>query len=110
MAKIDLCNRCLFYSHQPNLVCAVHPFGVYTTCLDFRPNPAAEEEEELWSPEGYSWRDDDLVPNKRPRYTQEEKLQILDTHPFFTGICPECGQKIDKPGIKWECPACGESG
>jgi hypothetical protein len=108
--KIPNCNRCLLYAHSSYLVCAVHPGGVTTeTCPDFRPDPKAEDEE-LWTPEGYSWYGDRLISNRRSRLTQEEQLQIIDTHPLFTGVCPECGHEIDKPGINWHCPACGSEG
>jgi hypothetical protein len=74
--KIPDCNRCLFYSHQPDLVCAVHPSGVEgDNCPDFRPDHDAEPEE-LWCPEGYSWDSGELVPNKRSRLTQENPTRI----------------------------------
>jgi hypothetical protein len=107
--KIDQCDRCLLYAHDPHLVCAVHPNGVEgKSCLDFRPNPNAEEEEELWSPSGYSWYDGNLIRNRPSRYTPEEQLEILDTHPFFTGVCPACGYEFGRnnpPAIDWDCPA-----
>ena len=49
----------------------------------------------------------DELPSKPSRYTAEEKLEILDNHPFFTGICPECGYEFDKsnpPLVHWDCP------
>lgn len=108
--KIPDCDRCLLYSHNPHLVCAVHPSGVEgNSCLDFRPDPNAEPEE-LWSPEGYSWYGGELIPNRRSRLTPEEQLEILETHPFFTGVCPRCGYEFDKinpPEVHWDCPSCG---
>jgi hypothetical protein len=77
-------SRCLLYSHNPHLICAVHPEGVDSDrCPDFRPTPNAEEEEQ-WQPEGYSWYGGELIANRPSRYTQEQQLGILDTHPFFT--------------------------
>jgi hypothetical protein len=81
------CDRCLLNARSPYLVCAIHPKGVSNKCPDFRPDPKLAEEE-LWSPEGYYWYDGDLIPHYPSRLTNEEKLEILDTHPFFTGICP----------------------
>ena len=108
--KIPECDRCLLYAHNPHfLICAVHPNGVDTDrCLDFRPDLNAAEEE-LWSPEGYSFYNGQLIPNKPSRYTPEEQLEILDNHPFFTGVCPECGYEFDRnnpPLVHWDCPRC----
>ncbi len=115
MPKISECDRCLLYAHNPHLICAVHPDGINSAprsgslrdrCLDFRPDPNFQEEEQ-WSPEGYSWYDGELIPNKPSRYTTEEQLFILDNHPFFTGICPQCRHEFDKnnpPAVHWDCP------
>lgn len=49
MPKIRECHRCLFYAHNPHLVCTVHPDGVDDdSCLDFCEDPNAEVE--LWEP------------------------------------------------------------
>ena len=110
MPKIDLCDRCVLYAHNPYIICAVHPMGVDTDeCIDFRPDPNAEIEEQ-WSPEGYVWYGDELIPLRPSRYTPEEQLEILDNHPFFTGVCPECGFRFDKnnpPEVHYDCPVCG---
>ncbi len=50
------------------------------------------------------------MPNRPSRYTPEEQLEILDNHPFFTGVCPQCGHRFDKnnpPAVHWDCPECG---
>jgi hypothetical protein len=77
-------------------------------CLDFRPDPNTEPEEQ-WAPKGYSWYNDELIPNRPSRYTQAEQLEILDTHPFFTGVCPRCNHKFEQhnPVIYYDCPSCG---
>jgi predicted RNA-binding Zn-ribbon protein involved in translation (DUF1610 family) len=79
-------------------------------CLDFRPDPNTEPEEQ-WAPEGYSWSwyDGELIPNRPSRYTQAEQLEILDNHPFFTGVCPNCGYRFDKNNlpVHYDCPVCG---
>lgn len=80
--KISDCNRCLLYARNPHLVCTVHPEGVESDkCMDFRPDPNAQIEEQ-WSPQGYSWYGDELIADRPSRYSQEEQIQILDTHPF----------------------------
>ena len=110
MPKISDCDRCLFYSHNPYIICGVHPDGIDSNrCLDFRPDPNAEIEEQ-WSLLGYTFYGDELVPLRPSRYTSEEQLEILDNHPFFTGVCPECGYRFDKnnpPEVHYDCPVCG---
>ena len=60
--KIPDCDRCLLYSHNPHLICAVYPSGPDSEdCLDFKEDPNAEEEE-IWAPKGYTFEGDDLVP------------------------------------------------
>lgn len=40
--KLPECDRCLFYTSDPHLLCAVHPGGVSEEpCLDFREDPTA---------------------------------------------------------------------
>ena len=111
MPKIPDCDRCQFYAHNPHLVCAVHPVGVEGTCLDFTQNPnSLADENEQWSPEGYYWWEGELLPIRSPTLTPDEQLQILDSHPIFTGFCPKCGHEFDRdnlPLIHWDCPACG---
>lgn len=92
----------------------MHPDGVESDhCLDFRPDPdSVEENEELWEREGYSWYGDDLIENRPSRYTAEEQLEILNNHPFFTGVCPQCGYKFESspsPHTSWHCFRCGWS-
>lgn len=109
--KIPDCNRCYFYTRSDYYVCPVHPYGVHgDSCLDFRENPNIEpDDEELWAPEGYSFYGDELIPNKPSCYTAQEQLEILDTHPFFTGKCPQCSYQFDQkspPAVHWDCPQC----
>ena len=110
MPKISDCNRCTLYAHNPHLICSVHPSGVETVnCIDFRPDPKIEPEEQ-WSPEGYSWYGNELIPNKPSRYTTEQQIKMLDTHPFFTGVCPNCKHQFDQTNhqiVHFDCPSCG---
>ncbi|WP_036487167.1 hypothetical protein [Myxosarcina sp. GI1] len=99
--------RCLLYAHNSYLIFAVHPKGVTTkTCMDFRPDPKAEIQEQ-WSPEGYSWYNNELIPNRPSSYTQAEQLEILDTHPVFTGVCPQCKYRFTERLVHYDCPNCG---
>lgn len=112
MGNFSICDRCLFYPKNPHINCAIHPFGPDgDNCLDFREDPNLQhEDEEEWAPVGYAWYGDELIRNAPPRLTPEQQLQILDTHPFFTGVCPECGYRFDRdnpPEVHWDCPRCG---
>ena len=40
---------------------------------------------------------------------KEELLALIDYHPIFTGVCPQCKHKFYKenpPLIHWDCPVC----
>ena len=107
--------RCSLSARNPYLVCAVHPDGVDSDrCLDFRPNPNAQMEEQ-WTSEGSSWYGDELIPD-RPRcgqalsrYSQLEQNQILDNHPFFSGVCPQCRHEFNRDSriVHYDCHSCG---
>ncbi|MBD1903889.1 hypothetical protein H6F83_28785 [Coleofasciculus sp. FACHB-125] len=101
------------------MVCIVHPTEPYSDrCLDFRP---AAEPEELWAPEGTRFIDGELVlerptydgepiPMLEQRFTPEEKLELLDSHPMFTGRCPYCEMPFEMkkpPSVHWDCSTCG---
>ena len=109
MPKIPECDHCILYARNPYVVCSVHPEGVKTNnCMDFRPDPNAKIEEQ-WCPEGYSYYGGELVRNQS-RYTREKQWEILNTHPFFTGVCPVCRYQFDTnnhPLVHWDCPVCG---
>ena len=109
MPKISDCDRCSLYAHDPHLVCAVHPFGVEADkCMDFRLDPNAQIEEH-WSPQGYSWYGDELITNRPSRYSQSEQLEILNNHPFFTDVCPQCRHQFNRDNhvVHFDCPECG---
>jgi rubrerythrin len=44
----------------------------------------------------------------KPSLTLEQQLEILNKHPFFTRICPQCGYQFDKDNNResWDCPEC----
>ena len=109
MPKIPDCDRCYLYAHNPHLICAVHPEGVDTDkCLDFRLDPNTKIEEQ-WSPQDYSWYGDELIANRPSRYSQSEQLEILNNHPFFTGVCPQCRHEFNRDDriVHYDCPDCG---
>lgn len=137
MVKLLQCERCLLCAHEQLIVCAVHPAGpTGDTCLDFRPDPQLEgkrfvnflglesqqqdnelfsnpfnlePDEELWEPEGASYYNGELILQPQQRWTQEEQLALVDTHPLFTGKCPACNRQFpqyEKPFVHWDC-LCG---
>ena len=64
---------------------------------------------ELWEPEGASYYAGELIVQLRQRWTREEQLQLLDTHPMFTGRCPQCGSEYERDyraAVHWAC-SCG---
>jgi hypothetical protein len=117
MPKIDCCNRCQFYSQDPHLVCALHPDGVEgDNCNDFELDLEKPDEEamawygEQWQPEGASYYGRELVLEPVQRLTVEQRLELLDSHPLFTGRCPKCEmpiQQTDPPRVHWDCEHCG---
>ena len=66
---------------------------------------------ELWEPEGASYYNGELILQPQQRWTQEEQLELLDTHPLFTGKCPQCGYQFERDYtaccVHWNCPECG---
>lgn len=130
MPKIKNCDRCLFYSHDYLIVCAVHPGGpANDTCLDFRENPELESkqfvdflgigetyenpysnEQDQWQPEGASYYNGELILQPPQRWTREEQLELIEWHPLFTGFCPQCGAFFDRDytaRVHWDCAECG---
>ncbi|MBD2093594.1 hypothetical protein H6F90_00295 [Trichocoleus sp. FACHB-591] len=107
--KVPECDRCILYAHNPHLVCTVHPEGTSSdTCLDFQHDPTADPEE-LWEPEGASYYNGELIVTPEQRWSRLEKLALLDSHPMFTGRCPQCetGIASEIPRVHWDCRHCG---
>lgn len=73
-------------------------------------NPCGtSQHEQLWEPEGASYYAGELIVQPRQRWTREEQLQLLNTHPMFTGRCPQCGSEYEqdyRAVVHWDCP-CG---
>lgn len=109
------------------------------TCPDFNPNPELkgkrftdfldllqrdiehltssksffylEPNEDLWEPEGASYYAGELILQPKQRWTRSEQMELLDTHPMFTGRCPECNRQYsqaERPIVHWDCE-CGWS-
>lgn len=102
MAK-DECHHCQRFSGSldpTHLVCAVHPSGpAQVPCPDFAKVVGQ------WEPLGAGYYDGELVLQPEHYLSTEERLEILDTHPLFTGKCPECGFVFaEAPEIHWDCP------
>jgi hypothetical protein len=110
MPKLPECDRCQFYARSTYTVCAVHAFGVEgDSCLDFREDSNAEPVE-LWEPEGATYYNGELIVPPQRQLTREEQWHILETHPFFTGVCPKCKYRFQghvPELIHFDCPVCG---
>ena len=68
-----------------------------------------EPDEELWEPEGASYYAGELILQPQQRWTRDEQLELLDTHPIFTGCCPDCHRPFPqdaKAPVHWDC-VCG---
>jgi transposase-like protein len=56
-----------------------------------------------------------LVNNVQNKPEREKQLWLLNNHPIFTGVCPNCGYDygtlkildIDEKSQHWNCPSCG---
>jgi hypothetical protein len=112
MPKLDICDRCHFYSHSPYMVCFIHPNGVETEdCEDFCPNAYQQGEPlEWWEPVGANYYGGELVLDPVQRLTNEQRLELLDSHPLFTGRCPHCEmpmRQTEPRRVHWDCEHCG---
>jgi predicted RNA-binding Zn-ribbon protein involved in translation (DUF1610 family) len=91
-----------------HLVCGIHPLGPSESpCPDFAEVP------EDCMPLGAAYYDGELVLQAEHYLSTEERLKILNTHPFFTGVCPKCGMAIashqESAGegiVHYDCPEC----
>ncbi|WP_293065482.1 hypothetical protein [Okeania sp. SIO2B3] len=85
-------------------------------------NPYHPDPEENWSPPGTcyvngelvfedSYYDGERISQPHQRFTEEEKLYLLDTHPLFTGVCPRCNYVFTEQILSKNCtcPDCGWS-
>ncbi|MBW4445014.1 MAG: hypothetical protein KME10_28255 [Plectolyngbya sp. WJT66-NPBG17] len=52
----------------------------------------------------------ELVPNPVQRWTREQQIALLDSHPMFTGRCSNCEQPMLQTHPArghWNCEHCG---
>ena len=98
MPKIPKCDRCSFYAHDPHLICAVHPEGVDSDCLDFEYNDKPLKKN---------------IPHRMTQETLDECMANIPRQP-----CQNCGFEYhflrptldDETGwLKFhlDCPNCG---
>ena len=116
MPKLPCCDRCIFCAHSPHLVCAIHPGGIDgASCDDFQhvlpgwtppdDDPLSfYEPDEQWQPDGATYYNGELILTPEQRLSLEERWHLLDTHPVFTGRCPQCerGLAVKVPDLSWE--------
>lgn len=123
MPKIPDCDRCRFYEGNPYIVCANFPSGPGDDfCPHFALDPDGNQRNcgnrkeprfvngDLVIGRDLSFYNGEEIIQPRQRWTPEEQLDLLDSHPMFTGRCPQCEvtfPRYDKPPVHWDCPACG---
>jgi uncharacterized C2H2 Zn-finger protein len=83
------CESCQLFSGYLGakyLVCGIHPCGpAESPCPDHA--PVVED----WVPVGGAYYDGELVRDSPFYMTTEDRLHLVETHPRFTGRCPQCG-------------------
>lgn len=102
------CDRCLYNTRNPHLPCAVHPHRIEAQCPDFEMD-ASLPGGEWWEPEGAAYYGGELVIAPEQRWTMQQKLELLDWHPMFTGRCPNCEMPLLQMApvlVHWDCQ-CG---
>ncbi|MEH2405323.1 hypothetical protein [Nostoc sp.] len=70
----------------------------------------SDPNQEQWQPEGASYYNGELILQPQQGRTQQQQLELLDTHPLFTGKCPQCNYEFDRDWsarVHWDCPECG---
>jgi hypothetical protein len=107
MRKTDQCHHYQRFSgslDSEHLVCGIHPSEpAQSPCLDF-----AQVTEDCM-PLGAAYYDGDLVLQPEHFLTTAERLEILNAHPLFTGVCPICGSVIAGADASlYDCPECDD--
>lgn len=105
------CMGCQMYSGHPQiLICAIHPSGPPgNSCADFAPLASAQAGQGLWEATVMSYYAGQPVPGYGRVVTVEEQWGLLESHPLFTGVCPQCGAEFDRsnpPPVHWDCAFC----
>ena len=91
------------YCGSQYLVCGIHPTGpTEPPCPDFA------EVTELFEPLGGAYYSGERGLQPTHYLMTAERLEILETHPLFTGVCPECVEAIEDEGLlHYDCERCG---
>lgn len=109
MSRIPQCERCLYNTRNPHLLCTLHPMGIESDiCPDFELDPNTEPEE-LWQPEGAAYYNGELIYQPEQRWIKQQQLELLFWHPLFTGKCPQCGADCslgEGEAAHWDCNQC----
>ena len=107
------CDRCQFFAFSDYIVCALHPSGPVEedNCLDYDPWPDGKI---MWAPVGVGFYEveetqDAMSPSlTMPQRSLREQLEQIETHPIFSGRCPQCSHKLGyAPRYLWNCDRCG---
>ena len=79
-------------------------------CTEPFSNPfALNSDEEYWESEGATYYNGELILQPKQK-TREEQLWLLDNHPLFTGVCPQCKYHFPQTNfhvVHFDCPSCG---
>jgi hypothetical protein len=97
------CQRCQMFSGylgDEYPVCGIFPLGpAEIPCPDF-----AEVTEDC-VPVGAAYYNGELILDSPAYLTTADRLELIDTHPLYTGECPSCGFVFaEAPAIHWDCP------
>jgi hypothetical protein len=106
MTKTIECHYCQLFSGYCGpefLVCAIHPSGpAQSPCPDFA------EVVGQWEPLGAAFYAGELVLQPEHYLTTEERWEFMNTHPLFTGVCPNCKEPIvGLDLVHYDCQCCG---
>jgi hypothetical protein len=103
MPRAIECERCQLFSGYCGaeyLVCGIHPGGpTVRPCPDYA--PVVEER----VPVGAEYYGEELVKDWPGYMSSADRLHLIETHPLFTGRCPQCGTIFQEtPPVHWDCP------
>lgn len=104
MPRAKECESCqMFSGHLGSeyAVCSIHPSGpAEVPCPDHAPI-------EDCVPVGAAYYGDELIRDWPGYMSSEVRLELIETHPLFTGKCPQCGNAFKEPPLAhWDYPEC----
>ena len=57
---------------------------------------------------GAFYKDNELIKDWVGYLTASERIEVLESHPYLTGICPKCGASFgESRPIHYDCRECG---